>query len=279
MISTNTIQNNTVTRERYDHDIKLGQLFNGLTGSAASSVIDSVGATASSIIHLPKALYNAYKATWKTQAIGPVLKTAISALLPVGALLAPPLVAIGGLGWGIVSGFGNAVDKGVAGAVKQSFEDVKNFNTQGVPKVYEWLLKAENALPPEGEKPYDIKVIEAGKGLVSAAVGAAIEGPAVGAITTARLPQGFFKVYKKIISADIGPVTKTAALVLTPPLFLLVPPLGLVGGTLYGMYAGFRDGYQKGVTESVKNRIDDVKKYNEMTKEIVDEDKPLFSFN
>lgn len=274
MISTNTgIQNRTISFQKYEEELNLGQVAKGFAGAAIGAVIDSVGATASSIVHLPKALYSAYKTTWKTKAIGPVLKTAISALLPVGALLVPPLTAIGGLGWGMASGFGNASHEGLSSAIEESIENVEDFHTEQAPKFYEILKAAENAMPAEGEKPYDIKIIEAGKGLVGAAAGAIIEGPSVGVITAARVPKGLSMIFKLINKQEsVGPVAKKAVSLVIYLLSLLAPPLTSIGGAVYGMAAGFKDAYKEGITQSMKNRIEDLKKWDDVTREMANGD-------
>jgi hypothetical protein len=157
------------------------------------------------------------------------------------------------------------MEHGLGEAVKATAKDVKTFHKDLASKAVNELQNLETPHLKPGEKPYDIKVIEAGKGIVGAAAGAVIDGTGVGGLTLAKLPKGSYRVYEAIFKSDIGPVAKTTASILAPVVIALATPLATVGGAVYGVYKGFADAYKEGLADSVKNRFHDVKEYHEAT--------------
>lgn len=254
----------TLNEPEEKKDITIRQALTGFAGAAAGAVIETVGNTASSIVNLPKATYLAYKALVNTEMIGPVLKTTIAALLPVGALAVPILTAIGSCGYGMFHGFGEGVEHGLGGAIKETAQDVKFFHKDIAQKAVKGLQEIETGHLPEGQEPYDIKVIEAGKGLVGATAGAVIDGVGIGGVTLLNTPRGIFKAYSEIFKSDQGPVLKTCESLLVLPAALLAAPFATVGGAVYGMYSGFGEAYRKGIPESVTKSAENVTEYAKM---------------
>lgn len=250
-----------------DHDITIGQAVSALVGAAAVATIETVGNTASSIIQTPRAIAQAYKTLYKTDKIGPVLKTAIAVTLPVALVAGPAATALGSFGFGLFRGASEAVHHGLASAVSEGVRDIGRFNKDVAGKLVDAIKQEETEKLPEGQKPYDIKVLEAGKGLVGGIAGAAIVGGGVGAITLMRTPQGVVKAYSEIWKSDLGPVLKTTASILVPPAAVVAAPLGLVGGAVYGLATGFAEGYQKGLSESIAKSVETVGKVNEDVRE------------
>jgi hypothetical protein len=263
---TNTTDNVTVNQDSHEkNDITIAQAFKGLAGAVAGATIETVGNTASSLVNLPKATFHAGRTIWATDMIGPVLKTSLTALLPVAVVATPVVVALGSLGYGLFHGFGEGVEHGVGEAVKATAKDVKTFHKDLASKAVNELQNLETPHLQPGEKPYDIKVIEAGKGIIGAAAGAVVDGVGVGGLTLAKLPKGTYRTYEAILKGDIGPVAKTTASLLAPIAIALAAPLATVGGAVYGVYKGFADAYKEGLVDSVKNRMHDVKEYHDMT--------------
>lgn len=248
-------------------DITIRQAFEGLASAVVVAGIETVGNTASSIVRAPQALVYSYKALWNTEQIGPILKTAIACVLPPCALAAPILTAIGSAGFGIFRGFDEGAHHGIGKAVEQAGKDVKQFHTEMAGGLIETIQEYEATPLAPGAKPYDIRVLEAGKGLVGGVVAGVVEGASVGAITLVRTPQGVAKAFSEIWTSDQGPVLKTCESLLVPAAAVLAAPLGLVGGAVFGIVTGFRDGYTKGVGEAIHNSGDVVKKYNDMTRD------------
>lgn len=246
-----------------NRDITIGQAVSALVGAAAVATIETVGNTASSIVQTPRAIAQAYKTLYKTDKIGPVLKTAIAVTLPVALVAGPAATALGSFGYGLFRGASEAIEHDLATAVSEGFRDIGRFNKDVAGKLVDAMKEEETEKLPEGQKPYDIKVLEAGKGLVGGIAGAAIVGGGVGAITALRTPQGVIKAYSEIWKSDMGPVLKTTASILVPPAAIVAAPLGLVGGAVYGIATGFAEGYQKGVSESIAKSVESVGKVND----------------
>jgi hypothetical protein len=249
------------------NDISIKQAVSGLAGAVAVGAIETVGNTACSLIQTPRALAQAYKTLYKTDMIGPVLKTAIAITLPVGLVAGPALTALGSLGFGIYRGASEAIEHGLASAVSEGVKDIGRFNNDLAGKAVEAMKDAETEHLPAGQKPYDIRVIEAGKGLVGGVAGAVIDGAGIGLITLVRTPQGVGKAYKAIWTSDQGPVLRVTESLLVPPAAIIAAPLATVGGALYGLVTGFGTGYSKGLGESINNSAKTVGKVNDAISE------------
>ncbi|MEW6282473.1 MAG: hypothetical protein AB1758_27945 [Candidatus Eremiobacterota bacterium] len=248
------------------------QAAEGLTGAVLGAGIEGVGNTASSLVRLPEAVYQSYKALIKTEQIGPVLKTTIGLLLPAVAVATPVLVALGSIGFGLWRGFTEGVENGIGSAVSKSAEDVKTFHNELSGKLLDELRKYESEPLEPGEEPYDIKVVEGAKGLVGATAGAAIDGVGIGLVTLAQTPRGVVKAYKEIWKSDMGPVQKVTVSLLVPPAAVLAAPLGVVGGAIYGLAIGAKEGYTNGVGAAVSKSGEAVKDWLDTTNEALKDD-------
>ena len=91
----------------------------GLVSGLAGGVVTGVGAGLTSIKHSIIGTGEAYKALWTNETIGPVLKTALGAVLPIATVGVPVLSALGGAAVGLYQGFVDGategLSKGVAG--------------------------------------------------------------------------------------------------------------------------------------------------------------------
>jgi len=250
-------------------DITIGQAITALGSAVVVAGIETVGNTASSIVNAPRATYYAYKALWNTEMIGPVLKTTIGALLPVATVAAPVLTALGSCGFGLVRGFTESLEGGMGQAVKTAVSDVKYFHKDLAGKLVEELGKYEVEQLPPGQKPYDIKVLEAGKALVGGVAAGAVDGVGIGLITLVRTPQGTFKLLSEIWKSDQGPVLKTTETLLVPLGVVLATPLATVAGAVYGLATGAKEGYTNGLGAAAKKAGENVKDYWEATGEML----------
>src|SRR5688572_23965651 len=68
-------------RDRGD-DITIGQALSGLAGAVVGATILTVGNTASSLVRVPQGVFESYRSLWKTEALGPILKTALAVTVP-----------------------------------------------------------------------------------------------------------------------------------------------------------------------------------------------------
>lgn len=252
-------------------DITIGQALSAVAGAAAGAVIQGVGNTAASVIRLPQAVFQGYKTLWNTERIGPVLKATIGALIPAAAVATPVLTALGSVGYGMVRGWEDGMEHGLASAVKESARDVKRFYRDMTGRFIEELKEYETRPLPPGEEPYDIKVVEAAKALAGAGVGGVVDGVGVGAITLVNTPKGVVKAYQSIFEKDKGPVWKTTASLLVPPAAVLATPLGVVGGAFWGMAMGARKGYTEGFKAAVHQSVENLRDYHQWVRAALDD--------
>lgn len=259
--------------EQPPRDISVGQALSAFVGAGAGAVIETVGVTALSIASTPRNVVQAYKTLWNTERLGPILKTTLGALIPAAAVATPVAAALGSCLYGMYRGFTEGMKGGVGEAIRETAGDVNDFRKQMGGKLIAWLQEVETEPLPPGEEPYEIKVIEGGKGLVGAAAGAVIDGVGVGAVTLVNTPRALVKAFRTLArDEDHGPIWKTTVGVLIPPVALLATPLGVVGGALWGLGTGAAKGYSEGLGPSVKGSVDTVRKYNELVRGALKED-------
>jgi hypothetical protein len=266
-------------RDQYEQkqEITIPQAFKAVGSAITGGIITSVGATGSMLYNLPRATVEAGKTIWKTDMIGPVLKTTLTALLPVAVAAAPALSLIAGIGVGMFVGFDEVVEHdSFSEATKKSLKNVKEFHTDMAPRAIDEMAEWQTPHLQPGEKPFDLKPLTAVKGIAGAVAGATIEGAGMGFSTLVHTPGGFVRAYHELIkSDDIDPVLKTTAGLLIPPAAVLASPLVAIGGTVYGTYKGFADTYNedKGFNENISERLNDVKQWNRfLTKAIYTND-------
>lgn len=243
----------------------------GLVSSLGSAAVTTVGMTASSLVRAPQALYESGKALIQTDMIGPVLKCTIAPLLVGAAVAAPILTAVGGAGYGLYKGFVVGVENGPGEAVKQAGQDVKTFHNELSGKLIDGIQQISTMELPEGEQPYDINVGGALKGLAGATIGAAVDGAGIGAVTLLNVPRALYKVNDAIWSSEASLPLKVGGTVLSIPAAPLAVALGTVGGAVFGMALGAKDGYQHGLGTSASNSFKYVGDYAEMVDKALDE--------
>jgi len=248
-----------------------GDLGRGLVSAVGSAAVTTVGMTASSLVRAPQALYESSKALIQTDMIGPVLKCTIAPLLVGAAVAAPILTAVGGAGYGLYKGFVVGVEDGPTQAVKQAGQDVKTFHNELSGKLIDGIQQISTMELPEGETPYDINVGGALKGLAGATIGAAVDGAGIGAVTLLNVPRALYKVNDAIWSSEASLPLKVGGTVLSIPAAPLAVALGTVGGAVFGMALGAKDGYQKGLGTAASNSFTYVGDYAEMVDKALDE--------
>ncbi len=235
----------------------------GLVGAVAGAAIETVGNTVGSVGHAAVGTVEAYRSLWKTEAIGPVLKASIAALIPVATVAVPVLTAIGSAGFGLYRGFTEGIRNGLGGAIEAAGKDVKSFNRELAPNVREGIREAADAKPPEGEEPFDISPIGGVTGAVAGVGNAVVGGVGIGVSTVSQIPEAFITANRAIAKSDMSLPLKTVSHLVTAPLAVVAAPLGFVGGALFGLGAGAYHGYKDGFTDAFSKTGGYVKDYHQ----------------
>lgn len=236
----------------------------GLVGAAAGGAITGAGVGLSSIKHSALGTVEAYKSLWNNETIGPVLKVALGALLPVAAIGVPVLSAVSGAAVGLYTGFVQGATKGLSDALSASTKNVKAFNQKLAPEARGEIRAFGEQKLEDGESKFDISPLK-GVGAVAAGLGNTVVGAVgIGASTISQIPEAFITANKVIGKSDFGLPLKTVAHVVTVPLAVAAAPLGIVGGALFGLGSGTYHGYNDGVVDAFQKTGDYVGDYHKI---------------
>lgn len=255
-----------------EKDFGFIDLGKGIVGIACGSILYPLFISPRVLKHLPKALKVAYKVTYRTTAIGPNLKAVVYTLLPVSGLLVIPLVpavtALAGIGLGAH----RAIKDGVAKVPKDAWDLAKEI---GEAKIGEALVRADDYMPkalPDGEKPFDIRVFEAAKGVLAGLGCAAVSAVVVPIIAERWLiPHLNRRVWANDVNLPLNLLIQTLA---TAGL-ALSPVLAILGGLGHGLYRGCRLGYTKGFRAAFTQTFKDFKDMYEFGRKTVEEMKHI----
>lgn len=234
----------------------------GLITGAATGVVTGVGAGISSVKHSLLGTAEGYKALYKNETIGPWLKTAIGALMPVATVGVPVLSTVFGAAYGLYSGFVAGATEGFSAGMSQGFEDVSDFNKKLMPAVREGIRDFGDAKLGEGEEKFDISPIRAGEAIVAGLGNTVVGGVGIGLSTASQIPEAFVTANRAIHQSDLGLPLKTVSHAVSLPLAVLAAPIGVAGGALFGLGSGAYFGYQDGLVESFKKTGELVQEYH-----------------
>lgn len=260
-----------LTKSNSNDDITIGGLASGLASLVPDAFVSSAGAFGVTALHTPKALYDFYRGLVNTSEIGPRLKTMAGILALPLAMALPVLGAIGGALYGATIGTFDGAKNGVINSVANRVQDIRSYNKfigEGVTALGEAADEEKGRVPTH--PPYDVSFIKSGTGLLAGAAGAVVDGVGIAGATLKNWPKGVAKFYSKVYNdEDMGVPTKILLGTAGTVAAALAPFGAVVGGAMYGLGSGAYDGYKEGVTGSVKNRISDVRKYNNALKSFV----------
>jgi hypothetical protein len=231
----------------------------GLAGSVVGAAVDGVAMTASSVPLAAKAIVNAEKALYKTEMLGLTLKCVLAPVVALAGVAAIPLVAVGSIGYGLFSGFVKGAEENPLAVVGKGLEDTQTFNKTVGKYVTEGLQELAEVPLPQGQKKYDINVVEGAVGLVSGTLTGLADGASGALLTAAYGPKMVIQAETHLLKSDAAIPLKVGGAVLLP----LAYPLGVVaaaiGGTVYGAGKGVKDGYTDGFGSALANCGKDVK--------------------
>lgn len=211
----------------------------------------AVGNTGISLARLPRLITEAYYVLYHMPSIGPNLKVLAATLLPITVALTPPITAIASFGWGIGEAIYSAPEYGISGAVRRGFKDIDTAwdysGDLGVNAIEEGLLKPL----PEGKEPFDVNLIEAGRGFFAGVLGAVATVPILSAMMVYRTPQMTKSMFKRIWNDEdhsnraFFPLKLAYTLLLAPGAAVLLG-ISPLGGALIGAVEGTKEGYKDG---------------------------------
>lgn len=221
------------------------------------------------ITKTPRVGYEAIKAVWKSEMLGPVLKTTVTPVILAAGLAAPVLVAVGATGYGLFQGFVSGAEKGPKGALDTGVDAVKQMRDKTSHKIIDAISEAATRKPETEDDVYEIRVVDGAKGLGSSAVSTVIGGLGIGATTALHVPGGYVRATKELWSSDAALPLKVGGQVLATAAAALAVPFGFVGGALYGLSIGAYEGYTEGFTEGPKETLEGIGGYHKMLKEAI----------
>lgn len=241
----------------------------GVTGSLIGGTIEGAGAAVAGLIKTPRITFEAIRGVWKSKMLGPVLKSTLTPVILAAGLLTPVLTTIGGIGYGMFEGFSEGSEKNPLAAGAKAVETCKQMHGKFTKQIIEGIREAATKEPTSPDEVYEIKVIEAGKGLVSSAATAAIDAVGAAGSVALHVPCGYYKVTKELWQSDTALPLKVGGQFLATAAALLAVPLAAVGGALYGLGTGAYNGYQKGFVESIKEAGHNMHQLNDALDEAV----------
>ena len=221
--------------------------------SLAGAVICGVGGAAASLYDIPRVTVSAGKALAKTPYIGTNLKVMTGVLLPFAAVASLVLSPVAGALYGLCTGFVNGAEHGVKEAVTSAAHDIKRYHTDVTGSAVEWLKDHETGNLPEGEKPYDVSLGGAAKGLVGGAVSGTITGVGATGLALAYAVPGAVRAEVELWKSDIPVPFKIVGTPVVPLAVGLAAALAPAAGALYGLGMGAKDSYTTGIGEAVQN--------------------------
>jgi len=245
----------------------------GVAGAVSGAVSYPLG-TLPLNRHLPGALVDTYRAIYKTNKIGPNLKTVACVTVPVAGAVIPPLLFVSSTLYGFVrSGLsGAAIERykeksffsRVFGTIR---DDLKTVDEKLIKDLLPHLRDYQPSPLAEGEKPFDISPFKALKGVLCGFTLTLLEGPSLFLITLVRTPRIAFSLLKSIFESVDDFATFVLSLLLTFLLcgiLVLLPPLVMLSTMCFGLGAGCVRGYTNGIRDAINGLFQDLKSWDEV---------------
>ena len=250
-------------KELNEQDFSWTDLGKGLVGGVVGGAIEGVGIGASSLVRSPQVAFHTLKAVWKSKMLGPVLKSTLTPVVIAAGITAPVFAALGGTLYGMFEGFKEGAEKSPLAVPAAAGNTIKQFHNELAGKAVEAVTELSQKEPENVEEVYEIRVIEAGKGLVGGAAAAAVAGVGIGASTLVNVPGAYVKASAELWKSDAALPLKVGGQLLATGAAVIAVPLATVGGALYGLGTGAYHGYSEGILPAVGDAAKDVKKYHD----------------
>jgi hypothetical protein len=250
------------------------------TAAPAGAVIVGVGNTCVVLARLPEAIWHTYGALWRTPRLGPVAKTTIGlAALPVEIVALPPVALLAstifGLGYGFWKGFyikdgDDSFLMGPVNGIVDSAKLVYDFN-KAASSPFDWLRKVSTKPLKEGEKPFEIRIVDGLRGLASVALAAPFEALGLTAVVLRHWPRMVLETYRVIWRWPNGLIELTFSIALSAlaaPIAALIVPLTPVATLAFGTYDTCTEGYQTGIRSAFKNALTRIADLHKLIKDV-----------
>lgn len=248
-------------------------MFSLLTAAPAGAVIVGVGNTGVTLVRLPEAIWRTYRALVKTAQVGPVIKTTVALVLPIGIVATPPTALISSTLVGMGYGFYKGVDyndakgpRGLKNGIVKSIELVRKFNEMVDEGFFGWLEEKWYKPLEEGEEPFDVPIIDGLRGIISAVVVAPFESIGLTGVVLLHWPQTVYRLYQSLWSWPDSLMMLTLCIAISALVSVgavLVIPLTPVAALAFGLGDTCVEGYRHGIRSAFKKgyaRIGDLHK-------------------
>ena len=255
-----------------EHNFSWLDLGKGIVGGVVGGAVEGVGIGASSLVRAPQVAYETLKGVWKSKMLGPVLKSTLTPVVIAAGVTAPVFAALGGTLYGMFEGFKEGAEKNPLAVIPAAGHTIEQFHNELAGKAVEAVHELASKEPDSPEEVYEIKILDAGKGLIGGTAAAAVVGAGVGTSTLVNLPMGYVRASREIWKSDAVLPLKVGGQLLATGAAVLAVPLATVGGALYGLGTGAYHGYSEGLVTSVADAGQDVKKYHDAVCDLVYKD-------
>lgn len=258
------------TKSFDEHGFSWSDLGKGLTGAALGGVVSGVSLPLATVPLAAQTVKEGYQALWDTPLLGRTLKITVAPLVAIAGVAAIPLAVIGGVGYGLFSGFMNGVEKGPLQVPASSIEVTKEYYNNGDKFITEGMQAIANAELPTGQEPYDIRIGQGLRGAATGIVTGAMDTVAGAGLAAWYGPQVGWTVAKELAKSDATlPLKVGGEALLLPATALGVVAAPIVTG-VYGLGKGVKDGYSEGFSQGISNSVSDISRAQKELQKIVD---------
>jgi len=187
-------------------------------------------------------------------------------------LAAPVFAALGGTLFGMFEGFKEGAEKSPLAVPAAAGNTVREFHTKWAGQAVEAVQNLAAQEPQSSDQVYEIRLIEAGKGLIAGAAGAAVVGAGVAASSLVNLPGAYLRGNSEIWKSDAALPLKVGGTLLATGAAAVAVPFAAVGGALWGLGTGAYHGYKDGLLPAIGDAAKDVKTFHQGVSEAIHKD-------
>ena len=233
--------------------LSLGQ---GLIGSAFGTVIESVGVGLSTLVNTPRVTFRVLRSLWRTEALGPVLKSTLTPTALVAGVLAPAVGVLAGALHGLYIGFAAGAED-LSTVLSTPTSNVWTFHSKWVDEAIEDLEDTAMAKPT---RVYEIRIIEAIRGLITGTLCAVVTGVLIAESTLLCMPGLIMFALRMVFESGMLPVM-IAVLMLAAVTLTIGPALVVLLAVIFGLGAGAARGYKRGLFAGLDGALEDCGNY------------------